>query len=154
MRKALIIGLTLTMVMALSSFAMAKKPTQFTCAPSNVAVDNADPTVVCFDWDWVGCEGEPIKYSVDVELLVAGEGWDDPLAETQELSFGTSDRTDEEAFNETFLCVPIEAFVYWNGVEYVPFSGDAAAKVKALGKGPDFRQNNTFSSFAEFLIDQ
>ena len=151
MKKALIIGLTLTMVMALSSFAMAKKPTQFTCAPTNMAVDTADPTVVCFDWDWE-CPGEPIKYSVDVELLVAGEDWDDPLADIQKLSFGTSDRTDEEPFNETFLCVPIEAFQYWDGVGPVPFLGDAAAKVKALGKGPDFRQNNAFSAYTDFEL--
>lgn len=153
MKKVLLVSLIFATVLAFSSTAMAKKDTQFTCAPTDPIIDTTtDTAVVCFDWDWE-CSGEPIKYSVDVELLVAGEGWDDPLAETQELSFGTSDRTDEEAFNETFLCVPIEAFVYWNGVEYVPFSGDAAAKVKALGKGPDFRQNNAFSAFTEFSLE-
>ena len=153
MKKTLIIGLTLTMVLAFSSFAMAKKDPQFTCPPPNLTIDTADPSEVCFDWDW-DCPGTPIKYSVDVELLVGGEDWDDPLADIQELSFGTSDRTDEEPFDATFLCVPIEAFQYLDGDSYEPFFGDASAKVKALGKGPDFRQNNAFSAYTEFFLDE
>ena len=94
-----------------------------------------------------------VKYSIDVELLVSGEDWDDPLADIKQLSFGTSDRTDKEAFDETFLCVPVEAFQYFDGEVYVPFIGDAAAKVKSLGKGPDFRQNNAFSAFTEFSLE-
>jgi len=150
MKSVLSVSLIFVTVLALSSITMAKKDTQFTCPPTNLAVDTADPTVVCFDWDWE-CEGDPIKYSIDVELLVSGEDWDDPLADIQELSFGTGD---EEVSDETSLCVPIEAFQYWDGVEevYVPFSGDAAAKVKALGKGPGFRQNNAFSAYTEFVL--
>jgi len=152
MKRVFIINLILVMVLVFSSFAMAKKDPQFTCPPTNLAVDTSDPTAVCFAWVWE-CEGTPIKYSIDVELLVSGEDWDDPLADIQELSFGTSDRTDEEPFDATFLCVPIEAFQYWDGDSYEPFLGDAAAKVKALGKGPDFRQNNTFSAYIEFSIE-
>ena len=152
MKRLFVVNLILVIVLALSSFAMAKKDTQFTCPPTNLTVDTTDPAAVCFAWDWE-CEGTPLKYSIDVELLVSGEGWDDPLADIQELSFGTGDRTDGEALDATFLCVPIEAFQYWDGDSYEPFVGDAAAKVKALGKGPDFRQNNTFSSYTEFSIE-
>jgi len=155
MKKVFLISVIFATVLAVSSTAMAKKDTEFTCAPTWVAIDTTDPAVVCFDWDWVNCQGTPVKYSIDVELLVVGEDWNDPLAETQKLSFGTGE---EEASDDTFLCVPVEAFVYWDGVEkegvYVPFSGDAAAKVKALGKGPGFRQNNAFSVYEEFVVEQ
>jgi hypothetical protein len=151
MKKLLIVSLIFATVLAFSSFAMAK-PKKFTCPPTILATDTADPTEVCFDWDW-GCRGTPVKYSVDVELLIAGEGWDDPLAETQGLSFGTSDRTDGEPMDATFLCVPIDAFVYWDGAVYADFYGDARAKVKALAPDSLYRQNNAFSAFDEFIIE-
>ncbi len=147
----MMMGLVLAMVLAVAPGAMAKgSQPQFLCPPTYVSADTSDPGQICFDWAWE-CSGEPVKYSIDVELLVSGEGWDDPLAEIQQLSFCTADRTDGEAFNATFLCLPVEAFVYWNGVEYVPFTGDARAKVKALGKGRS--QNNAFSDWVEFSVE-
>jgi hypothetical protein len=150
MKKVVLMGLIVAMVLAVGPLAMAKSNPQFTCAPTGLIVDVSDPAEVCFDWLWE-CPGTPVKYSIDVELLVSGEGWDDPLAEIQQLSFCTGDRTDGALPSDTFLCVPIEGFVYWDGLEYVPFTGDARAKVKALGKGRS--QNNYFSDWSEFTIE-
>jgi len=158
MKKVLIVSLTLALVLAFGSFAMAKKGgipqhgfPQFSCCPSSLDVEIEDGEV-CFDWYWdeTVC-GTPIKYSIDVELLVSGEDWDDPEADIQELSFGTSDRTDGEPLNAEFLCVPIEEFVYyvWDGYNWIPyqFEGTARFKVKALGKGKS--QNNPFSEWSD-----
>jgi hypothetical protein len=143
------------LVFAFGPLAMAKSNPQFTCAPTNLTVETPVPgpafddvfiLEICFYWDWE-CSGTPVKYAIDVELLVDGQDWDDPLAEIQKLSFGTGDRTDGEAFNATFLCVPLDAFVYWDGDSYEPFTGTARAKVKALGKGRS--QNNAFSDWSD-----
>ena len=143
---------SLMMVLIFSSHALAKKNPQFTVTPSNFTCDaGADP--VLFDWDEWTNSGTPTKYSIDVELLVSGTDWSDPEADIQQLSFGTSDRTDGEAINATFLDVPYNAFIYYDGEYYLPFSGDARAKVKALGKGSIFNsQNNTFSDWCNFSI--
>jgi hypothetical protein len=166
MRKVIWIGLICGLVLAFCPFAMAGQGgqhgfPQYTCAPTgldvyfNGAGDDAAPpgpaplAEVCFDWLWE-CGGTPVKYAIDVEMLVDGTGWDDPEAVIEKVSFGTGDRTDGEALNATFLCVPIEAFFYMDGLVPVQFGGDARFKVKALGKGKS--ENNTFSNWFEFEV--
>ena len=62
MKKVLLVSLIFATVLAFSSTAMAKKDTQFTCAPTDPEIDTiTDLTVVCFDWDWVDCQGTPVK---------------------------------------------------------------------------------------------
>jgi hypothetical protein len=165
MRKVFLLGIVFSLVFAFGPLAMAKSHPQYTCAPTNLTVgsslpvvDDIEPLEICFDWDW-GCGGTPTKYSIDVELLVDGEDWDDPAAVIQKLTFSTGDRTDGEALNATFLCVPVGAFVYWDGDSYEPFTGTARAKVKALGKGSRWTtQNNAFSNWSDdfeigFVVD-
>jgi hypothetical protein len=158
MRKAILIGLVLAVAVAFAPAAMAKGPMpQFTCAPTILPVDTTDPAKICFDWDWTCVvDVAPVKYSIDVQLLVSGEGWDDEEAVIQKLSFCTGDRDDGGLPTDTNLCVPIEEFVYlvWDDglgeLVSVPFTGPARAKVKALGKGRS--ENNTFSDWSDDFV--
>ena len=154
MKKLLIVGMIFTMVFVFGSLAMAKSNPQFPCPNSTTGLtaNTDDPAQVCFDWDDWAYEGTPVKYSIDVELLVAGETWDAEDAEIQDLSFGTGCRMDEAPISQTDLCVPVGEFVYDDDgdslTDPVPCQGAARAKIKALGKGGKGRsQNNCFSEW-------
>jgi len=74
------------------------------------------------------------------------------------LSFGTGDRTDGGVMGDSYLDVPLTAFVYDLDLNGTPdqLYGEARAKVKALnppGKGVR-SQNNPFSGWCYFEIEQ
>ena len=145
MKKIMLLALVVAVVLSFSSLSFAKSSPKITCAPTWVSCE-PDADSVPLDWDLVewGCP-TPSKYSVEVELLIEG-AFDDPSAVTQKLSFGTG------AFPyETALDVPLSAFVYWDGLEYLPFYGDARARVKGL-LTPGKSQNNTFSDWCTFTL--
>jgi len=170
MRKVLLVGLIFGLVLAFATFAMAKSNPQFPCpcVPTNLyayitgggddaaPADIAPSAEVCFEWSW-GCGANVVKYAIEVEMLVGGTDWNDSAADIRKVTFCTADRTDYLLPTVPSLCVPIEAFVYWDGASYVPFSGDARFRVKGLGSGnvktkAGFSQNNCFSAWYEFEI--
>ena len=151
MRKVILCCLIVAVVLSFGSLAFAGRGSSpvITCAPVwDSCAPDADS--VFFDWniDVWSCR-LPSKYALDVELLISGEGFDDPEAEIQKLSFGTGGQDDP---TETSLDVLLEGFVYWDGFAYVPFTGDARVKVKGL-LTPGRSQNNTFSDWCNFSIE-
>lgn len=157
MKKVLIVGLALVMSLALGSAVMAgKKGPQIPCPPLDLTEICGDEDKHCFDWEPPDCGKTPTKYSLDVELLLDGEGWD----EIAELSFGTSDRTDGGEHTDTDLCIPISSFVVYNTMteQDEQFEGPARIKVKALAKGKklvnsDGSSDNAFSTpWLEFEV--
>jgi hypothetical protein len=145
MKKTILISSVFAVVLLPASWAMAllDAPTGLTCS----VVDEG----VYFDWEDVA---DAVKYSVDVEVPVDldGDGTPDMIVE---LSFGTSDRTDDGLMEDSNLYVPLTEFVYdldGDGIAD-PLSGLATGKVKALapGKGKG-RQNNPFSTSCELIL--
>lgn len=145
MKKAILTSSVFAIVLLSSSWAMAllDAPTGLTCS-----VQGED---IYFDWDDVA---DAVKYSVDVEVPVDldADGTPDMIVE---LSFGTSDRTDDGLMEDSNLSVPLTEFVYdldGDGTAD-PLSGLATGKVKALapGKGRG-RQNHPFSTSCEFIL--
>ncbi len=129
-------------------------------APTGLTV-TAGETGVALDWDDV--EGAT-KYSVDLEGTVNYTYWDEtlgtevPATADAEISFGTSDRTDDALMSDSNLTITLDelaaALAARLGVdtsEVVSFEG--SAKVKALnpgkGNGP---QNNPFSDSAAVSV--
>ncbi len=150
MKKILLVTVAVLFVLSMSSLSFAGKGSSpvITCAPVWDSCGPVDDSVF-FDWNlgtWY-CD-YPSKYSVSVELLVSGEGFDDPEADIRTLSFGTGQEEDPTL---TELTVALDAFVYWDGFEYVPFTGDARARVKGL-LTPGKSQNNAFSDYCDFTI--
>ena len=102
MKKALIVLLAIVMSLALGSAVMAgKKGPQIPCPPTGLVEVAGDEDKHCFDWDPPDseCGKTPTKYSLDVELLLDGDGWDD----IAELTFNTADRTDLGEATDTDL---------------------------------------------------
>lgn len=162
MKKVLIVGLAFAVSLTFGSAVMAKKKgPQIPCPPTELELDleKSDCAQICFDWIAPDpeCGKTPTKYSLDVELLLDGEGWDD----IAELSFGTGDRTDLGEANDTDLCIAISSFVVYNTMTEMneQFIGDARIKVKALGKGKkldnsDGSSDNAFSTpWVDFEVD-
>jgi hypothetical protein len=141
---SLILGITLIFG---SSVMAASKPAL--PAPTGLSYTlGADS--VNFDWEDVA---GATKYSVDVEVLVSGT-WDEGVI--VKLSFGTGDRTDGGVMGDSYLNVPLEAFVYDLNLDGTPdpLYGEARARVKALnppGKGVQ-SQNNPFSEWCPFTL--
>jgi hypothetical protein len=144
MKKVLFITSVFGIALLYGSWAMAlDAPTGLSCA-----IEEDD---VYFDWDDVA---EAVKYSVDVEVMVDLDG--DGTPEIVELSFGTSDRTDDGLMEDSDLYVPLTDFVYdldGDGIDDQLSDLAATGKVKALapGKGKG-RQNNPFSIPCDFTL--
>ena len=152
MKKNLIIGMLVTMVLLASSVAMAGKTHMFTIAPSAFGANIVDDDVV-LTWSDSGF----YKYSVDVDIPQD--------VYTASYSFST-DKNDPSVcfYNDTTLLydcsliVPLSAFV-WDTeadplTDPVPIYGTAYVKVKALdppGK-KKFNQHNAFSETDTFVL--
>lgn len=142
--------LILTMVLAVSVIAAALP------APINLTVD-VSPAELALDWDDVQ---DAEKYSVDIEGTVVYLDLEDLEVEADiELSFGTSDRTDGGAMEDSDLTiltdVLADAIASELGISEDDLVWlDAEAKVKALAPGKNKgRQNNPFSDPEEFSVD-
>jgi len=155
MKKVLMISLIFGLVLAIAPLAIAGKGgvpqhgfPRVICPPSDPVVTPGDTDDICFDWAWPAdpecLSGDtPIKYSIDVELLLAGAGFEADDAVIWHLCFSS---------DEMSLCVPIVAFYYENELlAPVQFTGPARAKVKGLSKGKS--QNNPFSGWTEFEVE-
>jgi hypothetical protein len=125
-------------------------------APANLTVV-VGATTLDFDWDDVV---DADKYSVDIEGTVIY--LDSNLQEVEadiELSFGTSDRTDGGAMEDSDLTILIDdladAIALELGISEDDLFGlEAEAKVKALSPGKNKgRQNNPFSTPVDFSVD-
>ena len=149
MKKAIVYGLILGVILIFSSSVKAKK--EFGSVPAPVIVSFSDEgETVCFNWTLVE---EASKYSLDALFEVDTD--DNGEADmTVELSFGTSDYMDD--MQAPGICIPKSDFYYVNGDGVtVLISGEGLAKVKGLnpGKGKG-RQNNEFSPLYEFTLVQ
>jgi hypothetical protein len=151
MKKILLLGLIIAIVLSFSSIAFARGSSPVLDCRSTWETCTVDDDSVLFDWSWdlEMCEPDPTKYSVDVEMLIDGESFDDPLAVIQKISFGTGDESNPAA---TALDVPLTSITYWDGYDFIPFVGDARARVKGL-RPPGKSQNNPFSDYCFFVIE-
>jgi hypothetical protein len=150
MKKAFLIGLFFALVFQISPSAMAGRRVT-TCSPQHLNI-TTDSNSVLFDWIWE-CPITPIKYVIYIEILLNEKPWNDPLADIQLLSFSTCNRIDGADMNDTFLDVPIHAFLYWNGENYCsPCMLNLPVRARVIAQGVGGSYQNTFSDWGYFTM--
>jgi len=149
MKKAIVYGLIVGVILMFSSSVTAKK--EFGSVPPPEILSFLDEgETVCFNWTAIAMAA---KYSLDALFEVDTDN-DGEADMTVELSFGTGDYMDD--MQAPGICIPKSDFYYVNDVgETVLLSGEGLAKVKGLnpGKGKG-RQNNQFSPLHLFTLVQ
>ena len=166
-KRAILMLTIVSLLVAITAFG-AKPPKGEPGVPTKPTVDILSLPDIVIDWE-TGTATSAVKWSVDIEGTVSfddgpdldgdGDGEnEDPEVLDFEVSFGTSDRTDDRPMIETDLTITVEQLA--DAVEealgltvdllLVTASGTGCtAKVKGLNPGKGTQQNNDFSDPSE-----